>query len=109
MLWQPMLVRDLDANILLPFSPDAGKSSNSQDLLNPPPLEIRFLSCELEMGILGPPLNLMEYRLLKVRRRQKTEMFAACRRADERGVTHFDVRWHDGVLKFTGKLEALSP
>ena len=41
MLWQPMLVRDLDANILLPFSPDAGKSSNSQDLLNPPPLQVR--------------------------------------------------------------------
>lgn len=34
-------------------------------------------------------------------------MFSACRRADEKGVTHFDVRWNDGVLKFTGKLEVL--
>ena len=66
-------MRDLDANILLPFSPDAGKSSNSQDLLNPPPLQIRFLSCELEIGVLEPPLCLLEYRLFKVKRRARTE------------------------------------
>ena len=30
MLWQPMLVRDLDANVLLPFSPAAGEVSTSQ-------------------------------------------------------------------------------
>ena len=107
MLWQPMLVRDLDANILLPFSPDAGKSSNSQDLLNPPPLQLRFMGCELEATLLPAPLNLLEYRLYRVSRRKRTEMFAGCRRADERGVTHFDIRWNDGVLKFTGKLEVL--
>ena len=107
MLWQPMLVRDLDANILLPFSPDAGKSSNSQDLLNPPPLQLRFMGCELEATLLPAPLNLLEYRLYRVSRRKRTEMFSGCRRADEGGVTHFDIRWNDGVLKFTGKLEVL--
>ena len=108
MLWQPMLVRDLDANILLPFSPDAGKSSNSQDLLNPPPLQLRFMGCELEATLLPAPLNLLEYRLYRVSRRKRTEMFAGCRRTDDRGATtHFDIRWNDGVLKFTGKLEVL--
>lgn len=29
-LWQPMLVRDLDSNILLPFSPDASNAATSQ-------------------------------------------------------------------------------
>jgi len=33
-------------------------------------------------------------------------MFSACRRADG-ADTHFDVRWQDGVLQFTGKLELL--
>ena len=108
MLWQPMLVRDLDANILLPFSPDAGKSSNSQDLLNPPPLQLRFMGCELEATLLPAPLNLLEYRLYRVSRHKRTEMFAGCRRTDDRGATtHFDIRWNDGVLKFTGKLEVL--
>ena len=104
-----MLVRDLDANILLPFSPDAGKSSNSQDLLNPPPLQLRFMGCELEATLLPAPLNLLEYRLYRVSRRKRTEMFAGCRRTDDRGATtHFDIRWNDGVLKFTGKLEVLT-
>ena len=56
--------------------------------------------------MLPAPLNLLEYRLFRVKRRKRTEMFAGCRRADDRGVTHFDIRWNDGVLKFTGKLEA---
>ena len=30
-LWQPMLVRDLDANILLPFSPDSSRAATSQE------------------------------------------------------------------------------
>ena len=58
--------------------------------------------------MLPAPLNLLEYRLFRVKRRKRTEMFAGCRRADDRGVTHFDIRWNDGVLKFTGKLEALA-
>ena len=42
----------------------------------------------------------------QISRRRKVEMFAACRRADG-AQTHFDVRWQDGVLCFTGKLEPL--
>ena len=34
-------------------------------------------------------------------------MFSACRRAEDAGATHFDVRWQDGVLQFTGRLQLL--
>ena len=48
MLWQPMLVRDLDSTCCCLFSPDA--SGASQVLLNPPDERLRFLSCQLEQG-----------------------------------------------------------
>ena len=106
MLWQPMLVRDLDSNVLLPFSPDASQAGASQVLLNPPDERLRFLSCQLEQATLPPPLALVEYRLLLIERRRRERLFAACRRSDG-GQTHYDVRWRDGALKFTGKLEVL--
>ena len=66
------------------------------------------MGCELEATLLPAPLNLLEYRLYRASRRKRTEMFAGCRRTDDRGATtHFDIRWNDGVLKFTGKLEVL--
>jgi len=108
MLWQPLLVRDLDANILLPFAPEEGRSAVAEEMLNPPPEQMRFMNCALERSTLPPPLSLPEYRLYKVSKRRKVEMFAACRRADD-ADTHFDVRWHDGVLCFTGKLELMPP
>ena len=107
MLWQPLLVRDLDANILLPFAPDEGRSAVAEEMLNPPPEQMRFMSCSLERSTLPPPLSLPEYRLFKVSRKRRVEMFSACRRADDSGATHFDVRWQDGVLNFTGKLQLL--
>ena len=64
------------------------------------------MTCSLERTTLPPPLALPEYRLYKVSKKRKIEMFAACRRADG-NATHFDVRWQDGVLHFTGKLELL--
>jgi len=107
MLWQPLLVRDLDANILLPFAPVEGRSTAAEEMLNPPPEQMRFMSCSLERNTTPPPLSLPEYRLFKISRKRKVELFAACRRADDGGSTHFDVRWQDGVLSFTGKLELL--
>ena len=107
MLWQPLLVRDLDANILLPFAPEEGRSAVAEEMLNPPPEQMRFMSCALERTTLPPPLSLPEYRLYKIGRKRKVEMFAACRRTDVQSGTHFDVRWQDGVLSFTGKLELL--
>jgi len=68
---------------------------------------MRFMSCSLERSTLPPPLSLPEYRLFKVSRKRRVEMFSACRRADDSGATHFDVRWQDGVLNFTGKLQLL--
>jgi len=106
MLWQPLLVRDLDANILLPFAPEEGRSAVAEEMLNPPPEQLRFMTCALERTTLPPPLSLPEYRLYKVSKKRKVEMFSACRRADG-ADTHFDVRWQDGVLQFTGKLELL--
>ena len=101
-------MRDLDANILLPFAPEEGRSAVAEEMLNPPPEQMRFMSCALERTTLPPPLSLPEYRLYKVSKKRKVEMFAACRRSDDDG-THFDVRWQDGVLSFTGKLELLPP
>ena len=66
------------------------------------------MTCALELSITPPPLSLPEYRLHKVSRRRKVELFAACRRHEyASGSTHFDVRWRDGVLHFTGKLDVL--
>ena len=107
MLWQPLLVRDLDANVLLPFAPEEGRSTVAEEMLNPPPEAMRFMTCALERTTLPPPLSLPEYRLYKVSKKRKVEMFAACRRTEYEADTHFDVRWQDGVLSFTGKLELL--
>ena len=110
LLWQPLLVRDLDSNILLPFAPEDGRSASAEEMLNPPRQSLHFMSCALERSTLPPPLCLPEYRLYKVSAKRKVEMFAACRRVeDTSGLTHFDVRWQDGVLSFTGKLEVLPP
>ena len=109
MLWQPLLVRDLDANILLPLAPDEGRSAIAEEMLNPPPAQMKFMSCSLERTTLPPPLSLPEYRLFKVSRKRKVEMFSACRRQEDTGITHFDVRWMDGVLSFTGRLQLLPP
>ena len=109
MLWQPLLVRDLDANILLPLAPCEGRSSIAEEMLNPPPAQMKFMSCSLERTTLPPPLSLPEYRLFKVSRKRKVEMFSACRRQGDTGITHFDVRWMDGVLSFTGRLQLLPP
>ena len=109
MLWQPLLVRDLDANILLPLAPDEGRSAIAEEMLNPPPAQMKFMSCSLERTTLPPPLSLPEYRLFKVSRKRKVEMFSACRRQGDTGITHFDVRWMDGVLSFTGRLQLLPP
>ena len=38
--------------------------------------------------LLPAPLNLLEYRLYKVTRRKRAELFAGCRRADDRGVNN---------------------
>jgi len=75
-------------------------------LLNPPNERLRFLSCVLEESVTPPPLSLPEYRLYRVHRRKKIESFSACRRGEGSSV-HFDVRWFDGPLRFTGKLEML--
>ena len=108
MLWQPLLVRDLDANVLLPFAPVEGRSTSGEEMLNPPPEQLRFMSCSLERSVTPPPLLLPEYKLHKVSRKRKVEMFSACRRVEEpTGSVHFDIRWKDGVLNFTGKLELL--
>jgi len=100
-------VRDLDSDILLPFSPESMGTSTSQELLNPPSEKLRFLSCYLEKSWLPPPLSLLEYRLYRMHRRKRVETFKACRRVNDDGTTHFDVRWFDGPLRFTGKLEML--
>ena len=40
--WQ---VRDMDLNILLPFAPEEGLSSVAEEMLNPPPEQMRFMNC----------------------------------------------------------------
>ena len=59
---------------------------------------------DVEESVASPPPAVCASPLVFAR--LQVEMFAACRRAD--GLdTHFDVRWQDGVLSFTGKLELL--
>merc|ERR1719424_742753 len=60
MLWQPLLVRDLDANILLPFAPVEGRSTAAEEMLNPPPEQMRFMTCSLERNTTPAPLSLPE-------------------------------------------------
>ena len=109
-LWQPLLVRDLDASILLPFSPDEGRAASSQEMLNPPASTVRIMSCTIEESMLPPPLSIPEFHMFKLKRKKRVEMFSACRRRDpdESGSVHFDVRWRDGPLRFTGRLELLT-
>jgi len=107
-LWQPMLVRDLDSNILLPFSPDASNAATSQEMLNPPTDQLQVMTCVIEEAMLPPPLSIPEYHMYKVKRKKRQEMFSACQRRTEEGNVHFDIRWRDGPLRFTGKLELLS-
>ena len=46
--------------------------------------------------------------MYKLKRKKRQEMFSACQRREDGGSTHFDIRWRDGPLRFTGKLELLT-
>uniref|UniRef100_A0A7S4BZZ5 Uncharacterized protein n=1 Tax=Chrysotila carterae TaxID=13221 RepID=A0A7S4BZZ5_CHRCT len=113
LLWQPMLVLDLDSNTLRPLEAIETPTAVAQELLAPPAATLRFRSYVLEVTKLKLPLALLQFRLSRIEPRTSwrpavtTEVFRACRRTDESGATHFDVRWKDGPLQFTGKLECL--
>jgi len=66
------------------------------------------MSCLLDEAMLPPPLSIPEFHMYKLKRKKRMEMFSACQRCEDSGSVHFDIRWRDGPLRFTGKLELLT-